>query len=301
MSGGMELRHLRYLVAVAEELNFGRAAFRLGISQPPLSQQIRQLEEELGIRLFDRTKRVVKLTEAGQRFVAEAHKILSQVDYFVSLASRVSEGTIGHLSVAGQAVLNEILVQTLRVFADQYPGVRIELQFMNTAFQIEALREQQVDVGFLHLPVNDTELMLEPIKREPLWLALPQDHSLAKQKRVKLANLAQQPFIMFSRRSSPGLHDVITTACRNAGFSLNVIHEVDNVIASMTLVTAGLGLAFCSPSWRTLWPNVAFRPLVEPVPALEYAVAYRRAAHTPALSSFLTVVRQIARQNSRRT
>jgi DNA-binding transcriptional LysR family regulator len=143
--------------------------------------------------------------------------------------------------------------------------------------------------------------MLEPIKREPLWLALPQDHSLAKRKRVKLANLAQQPFIMFSRRSSPGLHDVITTACRNAGFSLNVIHEVDNVIASMTLVTAGLGLAFCSPSWRTLWPNVAFRPLVEPVPALEYAVAYRRAAHTPALSSFLTVVRQIARQNSRRT
>ena len=117
----MELRHLRYFVAVADELNFGRAAIRLGISQPPLSQQIRQLEEELGIKLFDRTKRVVKLTDEGQRFFAEAQKILSHVDHFVSLASRVSEGTIGHLAVAGQAVLNEILVQTLRVFADQYP------------------------------------------------------------------------------------------------------------------------------------------------------------------------------------
>src|SRR5204862_6029715 len=152
----MELRHLRYLMAVAEELNFGRAAIRLRISQPPLSQQIRQLEEELGVRLFDRTKRQVKLTEAGKRIVVEAQQILSQVDHFVSLASRVSEGAIGRLAVAGQSVLNEVLVQTLRVFARQYPGVHIELYFMNTAHQIEALREQQVHVGFLHLPVNDS-------------------------------------------------------------------------------------------------------------------------------------------------
>jgi DNA-binding transcriptional LysR family regulator len=141
MSGGMELRHLRYLVAVAEELNFGRAAIRLRISQPPLSQQIRQLEEELGVRLFDRTKRQVKLTEAGRRIVVEAQQILSQVDHFVSLASRASEGAIGRLAVAGQAVLNDVLVKTLRVFADQYPGVHIELHYMNTALQIEALQE----------------------------------------------------------------------------------------------------------------------------------------------------------------
>src|ERR1041384_8298836 len=132
----MELRHLRYLRAVAEELNFGRAAIKLRISQPPLSQQIRQLEEELGVRLFDRTKRQVKLTEAGKRIVVEAQQILSQVDSFVSLASRASEGSIGRLAVAGQAVLNEVLVETLRVFAHQYPGVRIELHFMNTASQV---------------------------------------------------------------------------------------------------------------------------------------------------------------------
>jgi DNA-binding transcriptional LysR family regulator len=300
LANRMELRHLRYLIAVAEELNFGRAAIRLRISQPPLSQQIRQLEEELGVRLFDRTKRQVKLTEAGKLFVVEAQQILSQVDHFVSLASRIGEGTIGRLTVAGQAVLNEVLVQTLRVFAQQYPGVHIELQFMNTALQIEALREGHVHVGFLHLPVDDSHLTLEPIKREPLWLALPKGHPLAQQKRVALTSLAHQPFIMFARRSSTGLHDVITTACRNAGFSLNVVHEVDNVIASMTLVTAGLGLAFCSPSWRKLWPDIAFRPFLEPVPALEYAVAYRSGAQSPTLESFLKVVRRIARQNSRR-
>jgi DNA-binding transcriptional LysR family regulator len=178
--------------------------------------------------------------------------------------------------------------------------VHIDLHFMNTASQIEALRERHVHVGFLHLPVDDSNLTLEPVKREPLWLALPKDHSLAKHKSVKLASVAQHPFIMFARRSNPGLHDVITVACRNAGFSLEVVHEVDNSIAAMTLVSAGLGLAFCSPSWRQLWPDVAFRPFSDEVPALEYAVAYRRGAQSPPLDSFLKVVRQIAHQNSRR-
>ena len=160
----MELRHLRYLIAVAEELNFSRAAMRLRISQPPLSQQIRQLEEELGIKLFERTKRHVRLTEAGKRIVLEAQQILSQVDHFVAVASRVGEGAVGRLAVAGQAVLNEMLVQTLRVFAHKYPGVHIELRFMNTANQVEALLEEHVHVGFLHLPVNDTGLTVERSK-----------------------------------------------------------------------------------------------------------------------------------------
>src|SRR6185295_4990168 len=121
----MELRHLRYLVAVAEELHFGRAAIRLRISQPPLSQQILQLEEELGVKLFERTKREVRLTDAGKPIVDEARQILGHVDHFVSAASRVSEGAIGHISVAGPGGVNEILVDALRVFAQNYPGVRI--------------------------------------------------------------------------------------------------------------------------------------------------------------------------------
>ena len=297
---GMELRHLRYLVAVAEELNFGRAAIRLRISQPPLSQQIRQLEEELGVRLFDRTKRHVKLTEAGKRILVEAQQILSQVDHFVNVASRVSEGAIGRLAVAGTGGINDVLVAALRRFTHQYPGVHIELQLMNTALQIEALREKHVHLGFLSLPVDDPNLKLETVKREPMWLAIPKENPLATYKKIPLASLEKQPIVMFARRVSPGLHDVIIATCLNAGLSLNVVHEVDNITASLTMVTAGLGLAFCSPSLRRFWPDIAFRPFREAVPALEYAVAYRREAQSPLVDSFLAVVRQVARQNSRR-
>ena len=296
----MELRHLRYLMAVAEELNFGRAAIRLHISQPPLSQQIRQLEEELGVKLFDRTKREVRLTEAGKRIVLEAQLILSQVDHFVSVASLASEGAIGRLSVAGPGGVNEILTDTLRSFAHRYPGVHIELQFMNTGLQVEALREGHIHVGFVILPVYDTQLALETVRKEPMWVAMPKNHPLARHKDVPLSSIAQQDIIMFGRRSSPGLHDIITAMCRNAGFSVKVVHEVDNIMASLTLVNAGLGLAFCSPSMRKLWPDIVFRPFREAVPALEYAVAYRRGAQSPPLDSFLKVIRQVARQKSKR-
>jgi DNA-binding transcriptional LysR family regulator len=131
------------------------------------------------------------------------------------------------------------------------------------------------------LPVNDSNLRLETVKREPMWLAVPKNHPLAKHKKVPLASLERQPFAMFERRCSPGLHDVITTTCRNAGFSLNVVHEVDNAIASLTMVTAGLGLAFCSPAMRMFWPDIAFRPFLEAVPAFEYAVGYPREAQSP--------------------
>jgi DNA-binding transcriptional LysR family regulator len=295
--GVMELRHLRYLVAVAEELHFGRAAIRLHISQPPLSQQILQLEEELGVKLFYRTKREVRLTDAGKRIIGEAYQVLSQVDHLISVSSRASEGAIGHLSIAGPGGVNEILIDTLRIFANRYPGVHIELQFMNSGMQIEALREGRIDVGFVNMPANDPNLTLETVRKEPMWVAMPKGHPLARHDRVRLAALADQQFILFARRSSPGLHDLITAACRNAGFSLIVAHEVDNMIASLTLVTAGLGLAFCSPSMQKLWPEVALRPLRDAVPPIEYAVAYRRDAHSPVLDSFLRVVRKSAREN----
>jgi len=197
--------------------------------------------------------------------------------------------------------VNDILVQTLRRFTQQYPGVHIELQLMNTAMQIEALSDKRIHVGFLSLPVNDSRLKLETVKREPMWVAIPKHHLLARYKKVPLASLAQQPFVMFVRRCSPGLHDVITATCHNAGFSLNVVHEVDNVTASLTSVTAGLGLAFCSPALRRFWPDIAFRPIRETVPALEYAVAYRPEGQAPMLDSFLKVVREVARQKSKRT
>jgi DNA-binding transcriptional LysR family regulator len=288
----MELRHLRYLVAVAEELHFGRAAIRLHISQPPLSQQIRQLEEEVGVKLFERTKREVRLTEAGKRIVDEAHVVLGQVDHLMKVASRAGEGAIGHLSIAAPAGINHFMVEPLRVFRQRYPGVRIELQFMSTGQQMEALREGRIQAGFLILPPDDPSIAFETVKKAPIWIALPKRHPLTRQKSVRLAELAEHEFILFGRRSSPGLHDVITSMCRNAGFSLKVVHEVNNIIAAYTLVAAGLGLSFSAPTMQTLWPDIVFRPIRDAIPQMEYAVAYRKEAYSPPLDSFLRVVRE---------
>lgn len=294
----MELRHLRYLVAVAEELHFGRAAIRLNISQPPLSQQIRQLEEELCVQLFERNKREVRLTDAGKRLVNEAHRVLGQIDHFSRVAAQAGEGEIGHLSVGVPGGVNEILVDTLRLLAKRHPGVRVELQYMTTGMQIDALRESRIQVGFLNLPVQEPTLALESVRKEPLWLAMPKTHPLGRFRRVPLSALKNQGVILFPRRVAPGLHDAITGMCRNAGVSLNAIHETDSVIASLTLVSADLGVAFCTPSVRRLWPDISFRPLQSSV-QVEQAVAYRRDAQSPVLDTFLSVVRQVVKRSAK--
>ena len=294
---GVELRHLRYLVAVAEELHFGRAAIRLNISQPPLSQQIRQLEEELGVRLFQRTKREVRLTEAGKRLVSEAHQVLGQIDHFARVAAQAGEGEIGHLSIGVPGGVNEILVDALRLLGKRYPGVRIELQYMTTGLQIDALREGRIHVGFLNLPVQEPSLVLEKVRSEPLCVAMPKGHPLARNQKVTIGALKEQRVIIFPRRVAPGLHDAIVGMCRQAGFSLNAIHETDNVVASLTLVSADLGIAFCTPSSRRLWPDVVFRP-VESSVHVEQAVAYMRDAQSPVLRVFLQLVRQAVGKNS---
>jgi DNA-binding transcriptional LysR family regulator len=296
----MELRHLRYLIAVAEELNFGRAAIRLNMSQPPLSQQIRQLEEELGVELFRRNKREVRLTEPGRRIVSEAQLVLSRVDHFTKVAGQAAEGEIGHLSVGVPGGVNDILIGTLMLLAKEYPRVRLELQYMTTGAQIEALRERRIAVGFLNLPVQEPSLVLERIKREPLWLALPKSHPLTRYPRIPLKALAGHPVILFPRRVTPGLHDLITGTCRNAGFSLNVIHEVDSMIGALTLTSANLGVSFCTPSVQALWPNLAFRPL-QTSATMEQAVAYRRDSESRVLDIFLKAVRSAARKRAVKT
>jgi DNA-binding transcriptional LysR family regulator len=296
----MELRHLRYLVAVAEELHFGRAAIRLNISQPPLSQQIRQLEEELGVRLFQRTKREVRLTEAGKRIVNEAHLVLGRIDHFCKVAMRAGEGEIGHLSVGVPAGANEVLVETLRRLGSQYPGVHIELQYMSTGTQIDALREGRIQVGFVNLPVLEPSLLSEKILSEPLCLAIPRKHPLARQSRVPISALQNEPMILFPRRVTPGLHDFLTALCRNEGVSLNVVHEVDSLVGGLTLVSAGLGISFSTPGHQRLWPDVAFRP-VRGKAVIEQGISYRRDAQSPVLDTFLRVVRQVSQSRGHRT
>jgi DNA-binding transcriptional LysR family regulator len=290
----MEFRHLRYLVAVAEELHFGRAAIRLNISQPPLSQQIRQLEEELKVKLFDRNKRGVRMTEAGKRIVAEAYQVLGQVDRFSKVAAQAGGGEIGHLAIGVASGLSDIVTRTLQLLVREYPGIRIELQQMNTGAQMEALHERRIGIGFLNLPIADSSLAVETMLAEPLWLVLPRKHPLTRYRRVPLTAVADQRMIFFPRRITPGLHDTITSMCRTAGFSLNVVHEVDSIVGAMTLVSADLGIAFCTPSIRKYWPKLDFRP-VQTSTRLEQGVAYRRDAESPALNTFLEVVRETVR------
>jgi DNA-binding transcriptional LysR family regulator len=293
----MELRHLRYLVALADELHFGRAALRLNISQPPLSQQIRQLEDELGVRLFERNKRQVQLTEAGRRIVTEACQVLGQVDHLVRVAAHVGAGELGHLSIGTPVGMNEVLIDTLRIFAKRFPAVHIELQYMSTANQIEGLRQDRIRVGFLSMPVEDqASLVLEVVRREQFGVALPPEHPLTKCARIPVRALADERFILFPRRINPGFYDVVIAMCRRAGFSLKVWHEVDNLVASLNLVRAELGMAFCPLPMQKFFPDIVIRPLDEPPLHVEYAVAYRRDTHTPVLESFLDVVRQVARR-----
>jgi len=292
----MELRYLHYFIAVAEELHFGRAATRLNVSQPPLSRQIQQFEEELGIRLFHRTKREVRLTEAGVRVLNEAHHVLGAVEHLKRLAAQDSEGGIGRLSVGVPGGENETVIETLRIFKRRHSQVHIELKHMNTASQIVNLREGRIHVGFLNLPVQDQALSFETVKKGPLWIALPRRHNLASYDRVPVKALRDEDFIMFPRRVNPGLYDVLTGVCRKAGFSLNAVHEVDNIIGSLTLVSADMGVCFCTTSMRKSWTNVVFRPVDSPV-QMRLAVAYRRDTHSPTLDAFLKVVRGVARNS----
>jgi DNA-binding transcriptional LysR family regulator len=296
----MELRHLRYLVVLAEELHFGHAAIRLNISQPPLSQQIRQLETELGVQIFERTKRNVRLTESGKRIVAEAHQVLARVDHFAKVASQAGGGEIGHLSVGVAAGVNPILVDTLRLVGRKYPGVHIELRYLSTGMQVEALRERQLDVGFLNTPVHEPTLVFEQIGTEPLKLALPKSHALTRLQRIPLSALADERIILFPRRVTPGLHDSITSMCRKAGFTLNVVHEVDSLVGGLTLVSADMGVAFGTPSVQRLWPDIAFRPIF-PTANVEHVVAYPHDAASPVLHIFLRAVRQAVRKNGAST
>src|SRR5262249_5885316 len=156
--------------------------------------------------------------------------------------------------------VNQILVDTLRLFCKRSPGVHIELQYMSTGTQVEALREGRLHIGFVNSPVHDPALATEMITKEPVWIAAPKNHPLTLFKKVPISALAGRRFILFPRRVTPGLHDLITSMCRTAGFNLNVVHEADSIQGALTLVSAELGAAFSNPAMQKVWPDLVFRP-----------------------------------------
>lgn len=296
----IELRHLRYFIAVAEELHFGRAADRLHIAQPPLSQQIRQLEQELGFQLFYRTKRSVVLTEAGQVFLVECRRLLRQLDQAVELGRQVSRGERGQLVIGfvGSAAYN-VLPGLLRSFRAQVPDVDLELHELTTDQQLPWLRENRLDLGFVRPPIEESEFNLMTILQEPLVAAVPETHPLAQQAQISLKSLATEAFILFPRPLAPGLYDQIISLCQQGGFSPHVVQEAIQMQTIVSLVAAEMGIAIVPISLHHLQrTGVVYKPLVEPTPKAEIALIWKKNDSSPTVQQFLTVVAQMQEAHS---
>ena len=300
----MELRHLRYFVAVAEELHFGRAAQRLHMTQQPLSRQICNLEDELTLRLFHRTKRTVRLTEAGKAFLREARKILTQVDHAIAVAQQIDRGEAGQLQVGFTGpILNSVLPAIVRQFKSQFPDIHLVLQRLPTNDQVKALLAGEIHVGLLHPPidvrvdvrVNTPTLAYTIIYREPLIAVMPDIHPLAKDapEPLSIKCLANEPFILFPRQIGPVLYDSIISFCHQAGFSPTVIQEAFPQQTILGLVAAGLGVSLIHASSQNIQQQgIIARSLVEPPPILDSAVAWPSETMHPILPRFLDIVRK---------
>ena len=286
----MELRHLRYFLAVAEELHFRRAAERLHMSQPPLSQQIRALEDELGVQLLDRDRRGVALTPAGAAFREEAKAILDSVDHAVELTRRVAHGEVGRLRVAfvGTAMYGR-LPELLRAFRAERPEVELRLRELGTAVQLEALRAGRIDVGFVRVPEAELDgIRAEVIDREDVVAVLPGGHPLASRDDLALTELRDEAFVLLARRQAPGLYDATVLAMAQAGGVPRVVQEVAEVQTAIGLVAAGVGLTLVPASvGAQVRGEVVARPLRAPVPQVELRIAVADGPRDALVDAFL--------------
>jgi DNA-binding transcriptional LysR family regulator len=276
MGNTVELRHLRYFIAVAEELSFTRAARRLGIAQPPLSQQIRRLEQLVGCPLFHRLP-AVALTEAGSVLLATARRTLAQLALGVDSAGRVGRGVAGRLTVGfASSVVFTGLPQAFRAFSARYPEVELELREMHSGAQLPALRAGTIDVGLLRESPSDGDIEMETVFREPFVAVLPVRHRLAAQARVAPRQLAREPFILFPRELAPTLYDQIAAICRSGDFTPRVRHEALEWFTVTGLVGAGMGVSIAPAGLARLrWRGVVYRPL-KPVAVQTSIVLCRR-------------------------
>lgn len=290
----MELRHLRYFVAIGEELNFTRAAERLRIAQPPLSQQIRQLEEELGVTLLLRGGRPVRLTEAGEQFLARARALLADLDVAVADVRRIGRGQAGKLGIGfvGSAMFIG-LPDMIGDYREQCPDVELSLDEMLAAEIAHALQNRRIDVGFTRPPLPaENGLAQRVIFEEPYVAALPNSHPLAKNRAIALNELSDDAFVLYPPKPEPSVTGLIVAACQASGFTPRLAQEVLHLQTAIGLVAVGVGVSLVpeTVARAQVGRGVSYVPLVPAAMIGPLAIAWREEDVSPALRRFLKVV-----------
>lgn len=291
-----ELSHLRGFVTVAEELNFGRAAARLNITQPPLSRQIQILEHILGVRLLTRTSRSVALTSAGRVFLIEARRILGMAEGAARTAQRVARGEAGSLTLGFTAAMSyTVLPRLVARCKERLPEVDLILKEMVTADQLRSLASNQIDLGFLRPPVDNQDFATLPIMREPLLAALPANHLSACREEFSITEFDDEPVVTFSPYEARYFYDLITSIFIRAGISPRYVQYLSQSHAILAMVRDGLGSAIVPTSARTLGlEGVIYRPLQMETDAwAEMLLSWRKSNDNPVLPGFLAVVREL--------
>lgn len=292
----MELRHLRYFLAVAEDLNFSRAAARLRVAQPALSRQIRDLEFELGVTLFSREAKVA-LTDAGKSFLEDARKVVEQSHEAMRRAQQGHRLAQQRLRVGYEAALfQQIIANALQRFHQRLPQIALDLSEMNHAEQGRALAAGELDIGLLSLEHEAKRLKLprEPLLKYQVLIALPKTHPAARKTKVPLASLAGEMFVGISEKSFPGAWEIAVKACGAAGFRPKYLQSTEDAFAAISLVSAGCAVAFMPEPMKLLAPyNVVFRPLDPPL-VLDGFVAWKRGTPSEAMKNFSQILKEVA-------
>ncbi len=291
----MELRHLRYFVTVAEELNFSKAALKLYTAQPSLSQQIKDLEEDVGVKLLHRTKRKVELTEEGAVFLEQARLTLAQADKAIAMARQVSQAKqqmlrIGFVPVAEMKIFPYVL-PNLRV---QNPELKIELLSLNNTEQMKLLKKGELDLTFTRHNLNSDEIESQFVLREPLIFILPKDHPLAKYDRIPVKALNGIDFIIPSAEQSLTLHNAILEFAKTNGIELNIVQKADNILFNINSIGIGLGCTILPGYIAPLtMNNTVIRPLDVELPYLDLYVSYRKEGNSVAVTKFLELLTRV--------
>lgn len=290
----MELRHIRYFLAVAEEGNFTRAAANLGIGQPPLSQQIRDLENEIGAALFHRVPHGAELTEAGSAFLPEARAAIAAAEKAKLAAQRATRGETGRLALGftASSAFNTAVSGTIRRFRGQWPEVSLSLTEMNSNWLMEKLLREEIDVAFIRPGLEDPKnVTLKRLADEPMLIALPAHHPLAKYEKVPVSALAGEPFILFPRTVGLSLYDDIVRGCRDAGFELVVTQEAPQIPSVVNLVAADLGVSIVPASIAHLTlDGVAYRQIEGPPLVARLGLAMLKAQRSRVAANMMSLV-----------